>query len=175
MGQFLTDRRWNHNEPGDFLNLRSDVLQARVEAEPLAGVTIDATLRYNDAVEDQNYHEPRGLFDSDGDGVRSTPASGNSATSGANRKPGRSAPMPYGPRILAISATGCWSASTISTARLDLTVGRSAVAPRRRRVFPVRSACSTRFMASSDPATYNHARFQQNRLTEGYRLGGLSA
>lgn len=68
-GEFLTDRRWNHNEPGDFLNLRSDVLQARVEAEPLAGVTIDATLRYNDAVETQNYHEPRGLFDSDGDGT----------------------------------------------------------------------------------------------------------
>ncbi|OBX17890.1 TonB-dependent receptor [Erythrobacter sp. QSSC1-22B] len=68
-GEFLTDRRWNHNEPGDFLNLRSDVLQARVEAEPLPGLSFDATLRYNDAVETQNYHEPRGLFDSDGDGT----------------------------------------------------------------------------------------------------------
>jgi len=68
-GEFLTDRRWNHNEPGDFLNLRSDVLQARMEAEPLPGVTFDAALRYNDAVETQNYHEPRGLFDSDGDGT----------------------------------------------------------------------------------------------------------
>jgi iron complex outermembrane receptor protein len=28
LGQFLTDRRWNHNEPGDFLRLQADVLQA---------------------------------------------------------------------------------------------------------------------------------------------------
>ncbi|WP_086618590.1 TonB-dependent siderophore receptor [Erythrobacter tepidarius] len=69
-GNFLADRRWNHNEPGDFLNLRSDVLQARIEAEPLPGLTLDATMRYNDATEVQNYHEPRGLFDSDGDGIR---------------------------------------------------------------------------------------------------------
>lgn len=68
-GEFLTDRRWNHNEPGDFLNLESDVLQMQLKAEPLAGLTVDATVRYNKAVEVQNYHEPRGLFDSDGDGV----------------------------------------------------------------------------------------------------------
>lgn len=67
-GEFLTDRRWNHNEPSDFLNLESDVLQMRLEAEPFAGLTLDATARYNNAVEVQNYHEPRGLFDSDGDG-----------------------------------------------------------------------------------------------------------
>src|SRR5690606_39024735 len=68
-GEFLASRRWNHNEPTDFLNLKSDVLQARLEAEPLAGLTLDGTVRYNKAVEVQNYHEPRGLFDSDGDGV----------------------------------------------------------------------------------------------------------
>lgn len=68
-GEFLTSRRWNHNEPSDFQNLRSDVLQARLEAQPFAGITLDATLRYNDAEEVQNYHEPRGLFDSDGDGI----------------------------------------------------------------------------------------------------------
>jgi len=68
-GEFLTDRRWNHNEPSDFLNLKSDVLQMRLEAEPVAGLTLDATARYNTATEVQNYHEPRGLFDSDGDGV----------------------------------------------------------------------------------------------------------
>ena len=68
-GNFLTTIRWNHNEPTDYLNLRSDVAQARVEAEPLAGVSFDATLRYNDAMEAQQYHEPRGLFDSDGDGT----------------------------------------------------------------------------------------------------------
>lgn len=68
-GEFLTDRRWNHNEPTDFLNLKSDVLQMRLEAEPAAGLNLDATVRYNNAVEVQNYHEPRGLFDSDGDGA----------------------------------------------------------------------------------------------------------
>lgn len=68
-GHFLTDRRWNHNEPTDFLNLESDVFQARLEAEPVAGLTLDAAVRYNKAVEVQQYHEPRGLFDSDGDGA----------------------------------------------------------------------------------------------------------
>ncbi|OYX66164.1 MAG: TonB-dependent siderophore receptor [Sphingomonadales bacterium 32-64-17] len=67
-GEFLTDREWNHNEPTDFLNLESDVVQGRIEAEPVAGLTLDATVRYNKATEVQNYHEPRGLFDSDGDG-----------------------------------------------------------------------------------------------------------
>ena len=68
-GEFLTDRRWNHNEPSDFLNLESDVLQMRLEAEPLWGLKLDATARYNTATEVQNYHEPRGLFDSDNDGT----------------------------------------------------------------------------------------------------------
>lgn len=67
-GRFIADRRWNHNEPDDFLNLDSDVLQARFEAAPFANVTFDATLRYNRAVETQQYHEPLALFDSTGDG-----------------------------------------------------------------------------------------------------------
>ena len=68
-GNFLASRRWNHNEPGDFQNLRSTVGQARIEAKPFASLSLDATLRYNDAREDQQYHEPRALFDSDGDGA----------------------------------------------------------------------------------------------------------
>lgn len=68
-GNFLASRRWNHNEPDDFQNLRSTVGQGRVEAEPFHGLTLDATLRYNDAREQQQYHEPRALFDSDGDGA----------------------------------------------------------------------------------------------------------
>jgi iron complex outermembrane recepter protein len=67
-GNFRASRRWNHNEPDDFQNLRSDVAQIRVEAQPLASLSFDATLRYNDARERQQYHEPRVLFDSDGDG-----------------------------------------------------------------------------------------------------------
>lgn len=67
-GNFITTIRWNHNEPTDYLNLRSDVAQARIEAAPLDGITLDATIRYNDALEEQQYHEPLGLFDSDRDG-----------------------------------------------------------------------------------------------------------
>ncbi|KWV96428.1 TonB-dependent receptor [Erythrobacter sp. AP23] len=67
-GEFRTSRRWNHNEPGDFLNLESDVVQGRIEVDVTPNLSIDVTARYNDAVEMQNYHEPRGLFDSDGDG-----------------------------------------------------------------------------------------------------------
>ena len=68
-GNFLASRRWNHNEPTDYLNLLSDVAQARLEAQPLESISFDATLRYNKAREEQQYHEPRGLFDSDGDGA----------------------------------------------------------------------------------------------------------
>lgn len=68
-GNFLASRRWNHNEPSDFLHLNSTVFQGRIEGEPLAGLKIDATLRYNDATEVQNYHEPRGLFDSNRDNI----------------------------------------------------------------------------------------------------------
>ncbi|MFN7163995.1 MAG: TonB-dependent siderophore receptor, partial [Hyphomonas sp.] len=68
-GNFLAERRWNHNEATDFLDLESNVVQAKLTAEPVAGLTLDAGLRYTDGTEEQNYHEPNGLFDSDGDGV----------------------------------------------------------------------------------------------------------
>jgi iron complex outermembrane recepter protein len=68
-GNFLASRRWNHNEPDDFLRLNSDVAQALLAAEIAPGLTVDAGLRYNDARERQKYHEPRGLFDSNGDGA----------------------------------------------------------------------------------------------------------
>ncbi len=68
-GRFLADRRWNHNEPTDFLRLRSDVLQARFEGDFGDNLTLDMGLRWNDAEERQRYHEPSGLRDSNGDGV----------------------------------------------------------------------------------------------------------
>lgn len=68
-GNFLADRRWNHNEASDFLDLESNVLQARLTAEPLDGLELDAGLRWNEGTETQQYHEPFGLFDSDGDGA----------------------------------------------------------------------------------------------------------
>ncbi|MEM6573907.1 MAG: TonB-dependent siderophore receptor [Pseudomonadota bacterium] len=68
-GNFLTDRRWNHNEPTDFLNLESDVLQASLEGSIGSSLTWDLKLRYNDSSQAQQYHEPRGLFDVDGDSI----------------------------------------------------------------------------------------------------------
>jgi len=68
-GNFLADRRWNHNEPNDFLRLESAVLQLRGELQPADGLTIDAGWRWNDGTETQQYHEPRSLVDADGDGV----------------------------------------------------------------------------------------------------------
>lgn len=68
-GNFLTSRRWNHNEESDFQNLQSNVAQLRAELEPAEGLTVSAGLRYSDASERQQYHEPRAGFDSDRDGV----------------------------------------------------------------------------------------------------------
>lgn len=68
-GHFLTDRRWNHNEPTDFLRFEGNVLQAIVNAQPSDSLTLNLALRYSDGLEMQQYHEPQGLFDSDGDGA----------------------------------------------------------------------------------------------------------
>lgn len=68
LGRFLADRRWNHNEPTDFLRLEADVAQARMEWPVLDDLRLEAGLRYSESLETQQYHEPNGLFDSDGDG-----------------------------------------------------------------------------------------------------------
>lgn len=62
LGNFLTDRRWNHNEPTDFLRLESSVLQALIDYEVSDALTVDAGVRFTDGQEVQQYHEPRGLF-----------------------------------------------------------------------------------------------------------------
>ena len=68
-GNFLADRRWNHNEPTDFLRLESSVLQLRGEFQPADALTLDVGWRWNDATERQQYHEPRALLDTDTDRV----------------------------------------------------------------------------------------------------------
>lgn len=68
-GNFLTDRAWNHNEASDFLNLRSDVVQLSLEGQVTSSMSYDTKLRYIDNEQEQNYHEPRALIDSDGDGA----------------------------------------------------------------------------------------------------------
>ena len=71
-GRFLTSRRWNHNEPTDFLDLRSTTVQGRAEITPTSNLKLDFALRRIDAVETQQYHEPNGLADLDRDGVIDT-------------------------------------------------------------------------------------------------------
>jgi len=67
-GNFVTSPRWNHNEPSDYLKLRSTSFQLRGEVRPVESITLDATVRRIDATEGQKYHEPTVTF---------TPATGN--------------------------------------------------------------------------------------------------
>lgn len=68
-GNFLASRRWNTNEKTDFLNLRATAYQARFQAEPADGIAVELAARDFDARERQQYHEARGLVDTDADGV----------------------------------------------------------------------------------------------------------
>ncbi|WP_347331136.1 TonB-dependent siderophore receptor [Marinimicrobium locisalis] len=68
-GNFLVDTSWNHNEPTDFLSLEADILYARVQHEFTPNLRLDLATRYYENQEKQNYHEPRGLYDSNDDGV----------------------------------------------------------------------------------------------------------
>lgn len=60
-GNFLTNIRWNANEPTDFLHLKSQAYQARYATAIGDAVTFDAGVRYFKATETQQYHEPRGF------------------------------------------------------------------------------------------------------------------
>lgn len=71
-GNFLTDRRWNHNEATDFQTLEAEVYQARINHEFSLNWRADVTVRHYDNVERQNYHEPRGLLDADLNPVTNT-------------------------------------------------------------------------------------------------------
>ncbi len=62
-GDFLTDRRWNHNEASDFLDLESDLVQALFDGAIGDNLTWDLKLRYTDSMQEQNYHEPIRLID----------------------------------------------------------------------------------------------------------------
>lgn len=71
-GEFITSIRWNHNEPTDFQRLKAKVLQSRVEHRFFDALSGDLTLRWLENEQLQNYHEPRGLYDRDNDGVLDT-------------------------------------------------------------------------------------------------------
>ena len=68
-GHFLVDTAWNHNEPTDFLSLEADILYGRLQHRFNDQWSLDMAARWYDNQEKQNYHEPRGLYDSNGDGV----------------------------------------------------------------------------------------------------------
>lgn len=69
-GEFLVDVSWNHNEPTDFLSLEADVLYGRIQHQFNNTIQLDLAARAYDNQEKQNYHEPQGLYDSNGDGTR---------------------------------------------------------------------------------------------------------
>ena len=68
-GNFLTSIDWNHNEPTDYLDLEADVVQGRLFWDAGLATRLDAGVRWSQANEVQQYHEPRGLHDTDSDGV----------------------------------------------------------------------------------------------------------
>ncbi|NJS13767.1 MAG: TonB-dependent siderophore receptor [Sphingopyxis sp.] len=67
-GNFLGSRRFNHNEPSDFLDTKASVGQVTFESDFSANFAVTGGLRYSKSLETQNYHEPRALFDSNADG-----------------------------------------------------------------------------------------------------------
>lgn len=68
-GVYLGPVSWNHNEPTDYSKLTSNVLQAKLDAGITDNIRLDAGIRWFKAEELQNYHEPRGTYDSNSDGV----------------------------------------------------------------------------------------------------------
>ncbi|MDG5495572.1 TonB-dependent siderophore receptor [Niveispirillum sp. BGYR6] len=68
-GVYLGPISWNHNEPTDYSKLTSNVLQAKLDARITDNIRLDAGIRWFKAEELQNYHEPRGTYDSNRDGI----------------------------------------------------------------------------------------------------------
>lgn len=68
-GVYLAPITWNHNEPTDYSKLKSDVLQAKLDTRLTDAVRLDAGVRWFKSDEVQQYHEPRGTYDSNGDGI----------------------------------------------------------------------------------------------------------
>ncbi len=71
-GRFLAGISWNHNEPSDSLALRATALQARLASQLTPTLSLDARLRHVESREEQQYHEPFGLLDTDRDGTPDT-------------------------------------------------------------------------------------------------------
>lgn len=68
-GYFLTNRRWNHNESTDFLDMKAKVVLAQYRFSPSQAWDVDFGARWFENSEHQVYHEPMGLIDRDRDGT----------------------------------------------------------------------------------------------------------
>lgn len=71
-GNFLADRSWNHLEPTDSMDLDGTVAQARLDHRLNDAVSFNLASRWFQYSEDQDYHEPRPVTDTDGDGIPDT-------------------------------------------------------------------------------------------------------
>lgn len=61
-GVFLTDIRWNHNEPTDFLHNDARIALAKLTLPLSDALDLGAAVRRFENQERQQYHEPRGLL-----------------------------------------------------------------------------------------------------------------
>ncbi|SEQ47083.1 TonB-dependent siderophore receptor [Sphingobium sp. YR768] len=71
-GNFLADRTWNHLEPSDYMKLNGTVAQMRLDHKASDALSFNLSSRWFRYKEDQDYHEPRPVSDTDGDGVPDT-------------------------------------------------------------------------------------------------------
>lgn len=68
-GNFLANRAWNAAEPTDIQSLEATVFQIIGKHEFENGISSKVTTRYVDNVSLHTYHEPRGLADTDNNGI----------------------------------------------------------------------------------------------------------
>jgi iron complex outermembrane receptor protein len=71
-GDFAADRTWTHLEPTDFSKLNGTVAQARLDHQASEALSFNLSSRWFRYREHQEYHEPRPVTDSDGDGILDT-------------------------------------------------------------------------------------------------------
>lgn len=68
-GDPIASLNFNFNEKSDFQNVDSDIYQLIHKWQPNDSLNFNTTVRYFNNNEEQEYHEPRGLVDTDEDGV----------------------------------------------------------------------------------------------------------
>jgi iron complex outermembrane receptor protein len=71
-GNFYAKRSWNHNDPDDYIRYNGLVTQARLDSKLTDALSFNAAARWFKYNEDQKYHEPVALRDTDADGVYDT-------------------------------------------------------------------------------------------------------